>query len=99
MSSDSSGVCSLFDVSRKYSSQCVAGGALYIHCTGGTGRAGVTAAVLLVKVWGVAPEEALKRVQLTRNLRGDREDDGSFIQSPHDDEQSDFVKQFCKRYL
>lgn len=78
---------------------CVAGGAVYIHCTGGTGRAGVTAASLLVKMWGVSPEEALERVQLTRNLRGDREEDGSFIQSPHDDAQRDFVKTFTQRYL
>lgn len=72
---------------------------MYIHCTGGTGRAGVTAASLMVKVWGVTPEEALERVQVTRNLRGDTEADGSIIRAPHDDAQCAFVKEFCKRYV
>jgi hypothetical protein len=71
---------------------------VYIHCSGGTGRAGVTAASLLAKVWRVPVEEALDRVQLSRNLRGDRKEDASFIQSPHDDAQRDFVMEFCKRY-
>lgn len=71
---------------------------MYIHCRGGTGRAGVVAAALLVKVWGAAPEEALKRLQLTRNLRGDQADGGGAIQSPSGDAQINFVKEFCKRY-
>lgn len=75
-----------------------AGGAVYIHCTGGTGRAGVTAAALVTKIWGEAADDALKRVQLARNLRGDREDNGSVIESPLDDSQRNFVKEFTKRY-
>lgn len=73
------------------------GGKLYIHSTTGTGRAGVLAACLLVRTWGVSPEEAMSRLQMARNLRGDAPE-GTVIDAPASPAQVEFVKDVCKRF-
>lgn len=66
------------------------GGAVYIHCWGGRGRAGMVAAAALARIYGVSAEEALERVD--RALKT-REPEG---RAPQTDEQIEFVRQFVR---
>ena len=65
------------------------GGAVYLHCWGGRGRAGMVAAAALARLYGVPAEEALARVD--RALKT-REPEG---RAPQTDEQVEFVRQFA----
>ncbi len=71
-------------------SRMEAGEKVYIHCSGGRGRAGTLGACLLGSLFGVKAEEALERVQRGFNCRGG---DPSLL-SPESDAQVAFVKQF-----
>eukprot|EP00892_Ulva_mutabilis_P003633 jgi/Ulvmu1/1641/UM114_0007.1 len=75
-----------------------AGERLYIHCIGGSGRSGVLAASLLVRTWGVTPEEAMARLEMARNLRGDAPE-GKTIDSPSSPEQVQFVRDVCAKFM
>lgn len=55
------------------------------------------AASLLARTWGVTADEALSRLQLARNLRGDAPE-GTIIESPSSPAQADFVREVCKRF-
>ena len=48
-----------------------AGEKIYLHCWGGRGRAGTMAACILVSLYGLTGQEALDRVQLAYDTRGE----------------------------
>ena len=55
------------------------------------------AASLLARTWGVSADEALSRLQLARNLRGDAPE-GKIIESPSSPEQAQFVRDVCGKF-
>ena len=69
------------------------GGAVYIHCQGGHGRAGMIAAVLCGRLWGMDALEAVRTVESSREEREDRS--RNFIPTPETQSQISMVVKFC----
>ena len=69
------------------------GGTVYIHCPGGHGRAGMIAAMLCGKRWGMDALEAVQTVESSREEREDRS--RNFIPTPETQTQIDMVIKFC----
>lgn len=76
------------------------GGAIYLHCWGGRGRAGLVGSCLLSLIWpSLTAEDILERVQTgyASRLGHDRMPSG-LARSPQTSEQRDFVTQFVRDY-
>ncbi|KAK9813556.1 hypothetical protein WJX73_006802 [Symbiochloris irregularis] len=67
------------------------GDIVYMHCWGGRGRAGTMAACILVHHYGLGGQEALKRVQLAYDTRGEGRN------SPETSAQHNFVLEYAGR--
>lgn len=69
--------------------KCGEGGKVYIHCTGGHGRASVVAAVIIGKLNGLDACSAISYVEDCRNSRADTS--RNFIPVPETNKQVEFI--------